>query len=109
MRQFCTAAFLLVVLAAFIAPFGQNDDPPRKPIGDGKADDTDALQALVDRGGLVALSKGIYRISKTITIDLSKTGFVSIKGDTLARVVMAGPGRRFISSARMPARRRRRP
>src|SRR5437764_976454 len=95
MRQFCTAAFLLVVGAAFIVPFGQNDDPPQKPIGDGKSDDTAALQALVDRGGLVALSKGNYRITKTIRIDLSKTGFVCVKGDTLARVVMAGPGPAF--------------
>src|SRR6476660_3476171 len=89
MRHLGTAAVLLVVVAAFIAySFGQNDDSPRKPIGDGKSDATAALQAMVDRGGLVALSKGIYRITKTIRIDLSKTGFVSIKGDTVARVVV---------------------
>jgi len=90
------ATFLLGLVAVFVSfSVGQNKDAPPKLIGDGKADDTAALQAMADGGGLVALSKGVYRITKSITIDLAKTGFTSIKGETLARVVMAGPGPAF--------------
>lgn len=65
------------------------------PVGDGQADDTAALQALADKGGLVSLPPGTYRITQTITVDLTKTGFIAIEGGTVARVVMAGPGPAF--------------
>jgi hypothetical protein len=65
------------------------------PIGDGTTDDSAALQALLDRGGLVTLSKGTYRITRPLVIDLDKTGFTAIDGGTVARVVMAGAGPAF--------------
>ncbi len=64
--------------------------------GDGSADDTAALQDAVDRAaGAVVLPPGTYRITKTILIDLDKTGFASISGNGSARVVMAGAGPAF--------------
>lgn len=60
--------------------------------GDGKTDDTEALQHLLDTQGSVRLAKGIYRLTKTVTVDLAKTGFAALSGDGTARLVMAGPG-----------------
>ena len=64
-------------------------------LGDGKADDTAAIQRAVNAGGGVQFTKGSYRLTKTILITLDQTGFVSLIGDGTARVVMAGPGPAF--------------
>ena len=62
-------------------------------VGDGKADDTAAIQTAVEAGGgVVRLPKGTYRITKPIVIELDKVGYTSICGDGVARIVMAGPG-----------------
>ena len=61
-------------------------------IGDGQADDTAALQKLVDTQGSVRLPKGRYRLTKTITVELAKTGYAAISGDGTAQLIMAGPG-----------------
>ena len=61
-------------------------------VGDGQADDTAALQKLVDTQGSVRLPKGRYRLTKTVTIALAKTGYVGISGDGTAQLIMAGPG-----------------
>lgn len=64
--------------------------------GDGKTDDSQALQRLVDSGiGEIRLTRGIYRITKTIVIELDRVGPTSIVADGTARVVMAGPGPAF--------------
>lgn len=70
------------------------------PIGDGKTDDTTAIQALIDTGGSVKLPKGIYRLTKTLTVDLAKSGFAALSGDGTARLVMeaAGPAIHFIGT-----------
>ncbi|MCX7825852.1 MAG: glycoside hydrolase family 55 protein, partial [Verrucomicrobiae bacterium] len=61
--------------------------------GDGLADDTAAIQKAVDSSvGRVSFPKGVYRITKPIVIELDKTGFTSLVGDGVARVVMAGAG-----------------
>jgi hypothetical protein len=65
-------------------------------IGDGRSDDTVAIQKAIDsRLGGVGLTRGDYRITRTITIDLDKTGFTSLIGDGTARVIMGGPGPAF--------------
>jgi hypothetical protein len=64
-------------------------------IGDGQADDTAALQKLVDTQGSVRLAKGRYKLTKTITVDLAKTGYASVSGDGTAQIIMAGPGPAF--------------
>ncbi len=62
-------------------------------VGDGKTDDTAAIQEAVDAGiGVVRLSKGVYRITEPIVVDLDKIGYTTIRGDGVARIVMAGPG-----------------
>lgn len=66
-----------------------------QPAGDGRTDDTAAVQQLLDAGGAVRLGRGTYRLTRTIEVDLDKTGFVSLSGDGVARFVMAGPGPAF--------------
>ena len=62
-------------------------------IGDGEADDTKAFQRAVDSGrGDVHVPRGIYRLTKTIVVDLDRIGPVSIVGTGTAKLVMAGPG-----------------
>ena len=70
------------------------------PVGDGKADDTAAIQRMIDAGGSVRLGKGTYRLTGTLRVALSKTGFAAISGDGTARLVMAaaGPAIHFIGT-----------
>src|SRR5690606_21203736 len=62
--------------------------------GDGSADDTAAIQAAIDRAdGLLELPGGTYRITRTLVIDLAKTGPMSVSGGLGAgRLIMAGAG-----------------
>jgi len=64
----------------------------QEPVGDGKTDDTAAIQHMFDTQGSVKLPKGMYLISQTIKIDLAKTGYAALTGDGTARLVMAGTG-----------------
>ena len=62
-------------------------------IGDGQADDTAAIQALIDaKAGSIRFPAGTYRITKPLVVDLDKVGFTSFVADGTARLVMAGPG-----------------
>lgn len=80
-------AFLSLARAADVRSLGAR--------GDGQADDTSAIQKAVDAGGTVHFPTGTYKLTKTITVDLDKTGFVTLAGDATVRVVMAGPGPAF--------------
>ena len=49
--------------------------------GDGKTDDTDAIQHAIDQGdGIVEFPRGDYRVTKTIQIDLQKVSRISLDG-----------------------------
>jgi hypothetical protein len=74
--------------------------PAQQPVGDGKTDDTAAIQQLLDTQGSVKLAKGTYRLTKTLTVDLTKTGFAALSGDGTARLLMtaAGPALHFIGT-----------
>lgn len=61
-------------------------------VGDGKTDDTVALQKIVDSGAGDIELRGIYRISRPIVIELDKVGYTSFNGGGVARVIMTGPG-----------------
>jgi hypothetical protein len=61
-------------------------------VGDGRADDTAALQQAIDRGGRIVLPAGIYRLSQPLVADLNRSGHLSLDGGGVARLVMAGPG-----------------
>lgn len=78
-------SFLLLFAAASVA-FGQ------QPVGDGKTDDTVAIQHLFDTVGSVKLPKGTYLLTQTVKIDLTKTGFAALTGDGTVRLIMAGEG-----------------
>jgi len=68
---------------------------------DGKADAAPVIQAAVDSGsGAIHLERGDYRLSKTIVVDLAKTGFTSFSGSGVARLIMegGGPAIRFIGT-----------
>src|SRR5579871_2650540 len=65
-------------------------------VGDGTADDTAAVQRAVESGaGVVTFPKGVYKLTRTVTVDLDKVGFTCLRGDTVAKVVMAGAGPAF--------------
>ncbi len=72
----------------------------QQPFGDGKTDDTAAIQQLLDTQGSVKLAKGTYRLTKTLAVDLTKTGFAALSGDGTARLLMtaAGPALHFIGT-----------
>jgi hypothetical protein len=104
-------AFLFIMLALVIlaagwhlaatqpaapSPAAAGDVRAYGAIGDGKADDAAALQKAVDAGeGSVRFPRGVYRLTRTIVIDLDKVGPTALVGDGTARVVMAGPGPAF--------------
>ena len=99
---------VLVALAAVGLWAGgpaDNDAPvPREPgdvrsfgaTGDGKTDDTAAIQRAVDSGvGAIRFPKGFYRLTKPVVIDLDRVGFTSLVGDGTAQIIMNGPGPAF--------------
>jgi len=62
-------------------------------VGDGKADDTKAFQRAVDSGrGDIHIPRGVYRLTKTVVVDLDHIGPVSIIGSGTAKIIMTGPG-----------------
>jgi hypothetical protein len=88
----------LLFLAVSVSLVAQTTAPQAsasQATGDGKADDTAAVQKAVDAGGAVRFARGTYRLTKTIVVDLDKTGFISLNGDGVARFVMEGAGPAF--------------
>jgi len=71
-------------------------------VGDGVADDTEALAHVLRTGDeVLSLSRGIYRITRTLEISLDRVNRTGIDGSLgTATIVMAGPGPafRFIGS-----------
>lgn len=93
---------LVVLLAALIwmSPSAHAETPPGL-VGDGVADDTAAIQAAIDsKMGELEFSRGTYRLTKSITIDLDRVGWTSISGGGVACFQMdtAGPAFRFIGT-----------
>ncbi len=65
--------------------------------GDGRTDDTEAIEHAVQQGdGLLLFSRGEYRVTRPIEVDLERTGRFAVSGDGgLATVRMDGPGPAF--------------
>ncbi len=62
-------------------------------IGDGKTDDTEAIQRAVDaKTGDILFPRGVYLLSRPITVDLDRVGFTSIHGTGTATLRMTGAG-----------------
>lgn len=104
MRRLATW-FLLLLLASYAFAQGQGR-PPRDvssatvrdfgAVGDGRADDTEAIRRAVRSGrGVVSFPKGTFRIMQTVLVELDKTGFVALEGHGVGQVVMAGAGPAF--------------
>jgi len=93
-----SSSLLLSLLLTSSLAYAAGDVRKSGAVGDGKTDDTAALQKAADAGGALEFKGGVYRLTKTITIDLAKTGYTSLIGDGTARVIMggAGPAFRFI-------------
>lgn len=65
-------------------------------VGDGVADDTAAIQSIIDaQTGSLEFSRGVYRLTKTVTIDLDRVGWTSLSGNGVAQFRMDGPGPAF--------------
>ncbi|TWT72896.1 right-handed parallel beta-helix repeat-containing protein [Allorhodopirellula solitaria] len=103
---FLLAGMMLLLHFSYIAnaeqPARQQVNSDRKTIrdfgaiGDGVADETDAIQRAVDsRIGSVRFPKGKYRITKTIVVDLDLVGPTSLVGDGTPQVIMEGAGPAF--------------
>jgi hypothetical protein len=62
--------------------------------GDGQADDTEALEhALRSGDGVVVLSRGVYRITRTLEVDLQRFNRIGIDGsEGTATLLMEGAG-----------------
>ncbi len=72
-------------------------------VGDGKADDTAALQKLLQRGGKITLPAGTYRISSTIRVnpeilEVSAEGatLIAAPRSTYNLISVQAPNKRFI-------------
>src|SRR5690606_33833712 len=63
-----------------------------EPVGDGQADDTAALQRQIDAGGGLQLPAGVYRLTKSLVVNLDDVGYWSIHGTGVVRLVMEGAG-----------------
>ncbi len=91
-----TASWVVVVVNLLVGSLLQagnvKDEGAR---GDGKTDDTVAIQRCVAKGGQVTFPSGTYRIRETILIELDKAGYTSLQGTGAAKVVMAGEGPAF--------------
>lgn len=70
--------------------------------GDGLTDDSDSIQHAVEQGdGHVTLPRGVYRITRSITVELSRRGRTAIEGEGgTAKLVMdaAGPAIRLVGT-----------
>jgi hypothetical protein len=66
------------------------------PATKGGADDTEAIQKAINGGPrAIHFASGKYRLTKTVLIDLDKSGFISLVGDGTASIVMEGSGPAF--------------
>lgn len=82
---------LLLLLTATLT-FAQTNVQTLGVKGDGQTDDTAALQKAVTTHSSLYFPKGIYKLSQTVTLDLSQTGLVGLSGDGTARLLMSGAG-----------------
>ena len=107
----CVAVLVACATSVFIGAAQQDARraPPRElgtvvefgARGDGKTDDTLAIQRAIDAGiGCVRFPKGVYLIHKPLVIDLDKVGYTSLSGDGVAQIVMTGvgPAVRFVGT-----------
>lgn len=59
-------------------------------------DETQAIQRAVQRGGEIVLPARRVRLTRTVVIDLNRSGYTSLRGNGITQIVMAGPGPAFL-------------
>ncbi|MCA9173248.1 MAG: right-handed parallel beta-helix repeat-containing protein [Planctomycetales bacterium] len=103
-RSVLTLACLSALSLGIAAWLPVGADPIQRPVassplaefgvvGDGKADDTAALQRAIDSGrGDVRLAKGVYRLTSPLVVKLDEVGPTSIHGGGVATLRMEGAG-----------------
>lgn len=100
-RQNLVLVVLSTGLLALVGSLCIGDDPPSQEldsskkleiVGDGSADDTAALQQAIKAGGGLQLPAGVYRLTKPLVVNLDETGYWSLRGEGVARLVMEGAG-----------------
>jgi hypothetical protein len=89
------ALCLSLTLSLTVSAIAQTSVLTLGAVGDGKTDDTAAIEKAVLSHGSLLFPKGTYRLTRTINIPLSETGFAALSGDGTARIVMAGAGPAF--------------
>jgi len=87
-----TLRLAAVASSLFVSDVLGADVKQHGAVGDGRADDTAAIQRAVDLGGSVTFPDGVYRITETITVKLAETGYTALSASGAAKLVMAGPG-----------------
>ena len=65
------------------------------PLPMGAADYAAMFEQRLASGGTLRLEKGDYPLSRTVKIDLEKTGYAAISGDGTARIIMQAAGPAF--------------
>ena len=64
--------------------------------GDGRTDDTAAIQKAVDAGtGDIRFAHGTYRLTRSVVVNLDRTGPIALTGSGAATIVMTGAGPAF--------------
>ena len=64
--------------------------------GDGSADDSAAIQSAVNAAtGSLYFPKGVFKITRTIEIDLDRVGYTAVRSEGGTQIVMAGAGPAF--------------
>ncbi|MCA9138174.1 MAG: right-handed parallel beta-helix repeat-containing protein [Planctomycetales bacterium] len=95
MRQPASTLVFIALLFASL-PFAARFTTAADLVGDATADDTAAIQSLIDRKtGAITFPPGVYRLTKTVTIDLDNVGWVSLSGEGVAQFRMEGQGPAF--------------
>jgi len=92
------SAAMLILLASTVLAAGESSKTVRDfgAKGDGRADDTAAIQHAVEAGiGDLRFPRGVYRVTRPIVIELDRVGPVSLAGEGTGRIVMTGPGPAF--------------
>lgn len=86
------AALLFLAFQMALSTYGKE----WPALADGQPDASGIIQAAVNSGnGDIHFPKGVYRLKKTVVIDLARTGVTSISGNGTARIIMAGEGPAF--------------
>ncbi len=95
-RRWNIPGVTLIVIALGLCQVAATSVRDFGAVGDGKADDTAAIQRAVDSGeGSISFPKGTYRLTQTVKVELERVGFTALLGDGVAKVVMAGSGPAF--------------